>query len=458
MSTPTAAPASAPDQLDDDTIAVPKSDKPLSPRAPTAPNGDPRDLSGIDTSAIPGPLSAVPHLSQDALDAFGREMEALRAKHMDDLGERDAVYIRKVIKAQRRLEIAGRVLLEVGFVPPFWLAGVAALSLSKIIDNMEIGHNVMHGQYDWMQDDELNGRTFEWDTACPADQWRHSHNYMHHTHTNIVGKDRDIGYGILRMSDDQPWEPYYLGNPVYATFLALLFEYGVALHDLETEEIRHGRWDLKARIPMMQAIWRKVRRQAAKDYLLFPALAGPFFPVVLAGNFSANIVRNLWTFSIIFCGHFPDGVEEFTVEETENETRGGWYVRQLLGSSNLTGGKLFHVLSGNLSFQIEHHLFPDIPAHRYSEISVEVREACERYGLEYNGGPLPYQLFTVFRKIVKLSVPTAEEATAYADGSTAGRAVLAAGRTAGAVGRTAGSVGRTLLGAARARATRSTAA
>ncbi|EHN11826.1 putativeLINOLEOYL-CoA DESATURASE (DELTA(6)-DESATURASE) [Patulibacter medicamentivorans] len=413
---------------------------PLSPSAPDreasaaarrAARTDAGERRRIDPSrrVADAPLSAVPHLSQDDLDAFGREMERIRAKHVADLGERDATYIRKVIKAQRRLEIGGRIALELGFIPPFWLAGVAALSASKILDNMEIGHNVMHGQYDWMQDEELNGRTFEWDTACPADQWRHSHNYMHHTHTNIVGKDRDVGYGILRMSDDQPWEPYFLGNPVYASLLALLFEYGVALHDLEVEDARYGRWDWKARLPMMQAIWHKVRRQAGKDYLLFPALAGPFFPVVLAGNATANVVRNLWTFSIIFCGHFPDGVEEFTVEETAEETRGGWYVRQLLGSSNLTGGKLFHVMSGNLSFQIEHHLFPDIPAHRYAEISDEVREVCERYGLQYNGGPLPYQLFTVARKIVRLAWPTGAEADAFVASETGGRLAKTVVRT-----------------------------
>ena len=64
---------------------------------------------------------------------------------------------------------------------------------------------------------------------------------MHHTFTNIVGKDRDIGYGMLRMSEEQEWEPYYLGNPVYATLLALFFQYGVALHDLEVERMRSRR-------------------------------------------------------------------------------------------------------------------------------------------------------------------------------------------------------------------------
>ena len=166
-----------------------------------------------------------------------------------DLGERDASYIRKVIRAQRGLEAAGRGLLFVGFFPPAWLGGVTALSLSKILDNMEIGHNVMHGQYDWMKDPALTGKGFEWDTACPGDQWRHSHNYMHHTHTNIVGKDRDIGYGVLRMSEEQRWHPYYLGNPLYAFLLAVFFQYGVAMHDLEIERVTAGKAGLSQASP-----------------------------------------------------------------------------------------------------------------------------------------------------------------------------------------------------------------
>ena len=106
---------------------------------------------------------------------------------------------------------------------------------------------------------------------------------------------------------------------------------------------------------------------------------------------TANLIRNVWSYMIIFCGHFPEDVQEFSIEETKAETRGQWYFRQVLGSANLTGGKLFHILSGNLSFQIEHHLFPDIPAHRHAEIAPEVQEICRRYGVPYNKGPLPQQ-------------------------------------------------------------------
>jgi NADPH-dependent stearoyl-CoA 9-desaturase len=346
-----------------------------------------------------------PELTTEQIEALGRELDELRNQVVASLGERDAEYIRRVIKAQRGLEIGGRALLEIGWLPPAWLAGVAALSLSKILDNMEIGHNVMHGQYDWMKDPALDSRRFEWDTACPADQWRHSHNYMHHTHTNVLGLDRDIGYGVLRMSEDQPWRPRDLGNPVYAGLLALLFQWGVAVHDLEVERIEAGEVSLSDKRDVLRAIWRKGRRQVLKDYLLFPLLAGPGAPFTLTGNLTANAVRNLWSFTIIFCGHFPEGTHEFSPEEVEGETRGGWYLRQMLGSANLTGGPLFHLLSGNLSHQIEHHLFPDIPAHRYAEIARDVREICERYGLPYNAGPLHKQFGSVVRKIVKLALP-----------------------------------------------------
>ena len=346
-----------------------------------------------------------PALSPEQITALGEELDALRKRVLDDLGERDVEYIRKLIRVQRSLELGGRGLLFASFLPPAWLGGVAALSLSKILDNMEIGHNVMHGQYDWTGDPELSSRSFEWDTACPADQWRHSHNYIHHTYTNVLGQDRDIGYGILRMSEEEPWQPRWLGNPLYALALALLFQYGVALHDLELERLGKGEPGAGSRTQLLRSISRKVRGQTLKDYVLFPLLAGPQAPLVLSANMTANLVRNLWAFTIIFCGHFPDGAQQFSEEQAEQESRGDWYLRQMLGSANLTGGRLFHILSGNLSHQIEHHLFPDIPARRYAEIAREVRQICERYGLPYNAGPLHRQFGSVVRKIVRLALP-----------------------------------------------------
>ena len=350
-------------------------------------------------------------LTAEQLEQFGKELDVIRQRVIADLGEEDAAYIRGVVKKQKQFEVAGRALM---YLPPAWPLAVASLSISKILDNMEIGHNVMHGQYDWMGDPGLNSRMFDWDNVCPGEQWKYSHNYIHHTFTNILGKDRDIGYGILRMDEDQPWHPYYLGNPVYALLLMTFFEWGVAMHDLEVENLVAGKRKIAENAALHRGIMAKVKRQALKDYVLFPALTGPLFPLTLAGNVTANLVRNVWAFNIIFCGHFPAGVESFTEEECldsvgadgkPEESRGHWYYRQVLGSANISGSKLMHLMSGNLSHQIEHHLFPDLPARRYPEIAEEIQEICERYGLQYNTGPLHRQLGSVFKKIVKLAVP-----------------------------------------------------
>jgi linoleoyl-CoA desaturase len=145
-----------------------------------------------------------------------------------------------------------------------------------------------------------------------------------------------------------------------------------------------------------------MRGQLLKDYLLFPLLAGPFFVTVLLANLAANVIRNVWAFAIICCGHFPSDVPSFAEEDTRGETRAAWYVRQVIGSANINGGRLFHILSGNLSHQIEHHLFPDLPAHRYARLAVEVRALCVQYGVPYHTGSFPHQLGSVAMRIYRM--------------------------------------------------------
>jgi linoleoyl-CoA desaturase len=321
------------------------------------------------------------------------------------LGENDARYIRRVIAAQRGLEVAGRTALFASLLPPAWLAGTAMLATAKILENMEIGHNVLHGQWDWMRDPEIHSTTWEWDAVSPADQWKNSHNYLHHTYTNVLGKDRDIGYVLVRVSPQQPWHPVHLAQPFYNAGLAAVFEWGIALFDTELERAWRGEKTWREVLTRFRGVVRKATRQIIKDYVAFPTLAGPAFLPVLFGNLAANTARNVWGHTIIFCGHFPDGAEVFTEEDLEGETRGAWYLRQLLGSANITGGPLFHLMSGNLSHQIEHHLFPDLPSNRYAELAPQVRALCERFGLPYTTGSLTRQTASVWRRIIRLALP-----------------------------------------------------
>jgi fatty acid desaturase len=350
-------------------------------------------------------IKAYAHLTSADVEALGAELDALRAEIEQSRGESDAAYIRRVIKLQRGLAASGRATLMFSLFPPAWFAGTALLSLAKIIENMEIGHNVIHGQWDWMNDPEIHSSTWEWDMVGTSEDWKHSHNYIHHTFTNIVGKDRDVGYGLLRVTRDYRWKPKNLAQPVIYAALATLFEFGIAFHDIDVSSIKKGKKSKEAAKAQLGKVGRKVRKQLLKDYVLFPALSGPAFVSTLTANATANVVRNLWSNAVIFCGHFPDGAEKFTLAEYESETHAEWYLRQMLGSANFHGGKLMTFMTGALNYQIEHHMFPDLPSNRYPEMSVKVRELCERYDIPYTTGPFLVQYAQTLRTMLKLSLP-----------------------------------------------------
>ncbi|MGX7731954.1 fatty acid desaturase family protein [Rhodococcus sp. 2H158] len=345
------------------------------------------------------------HLTEADVEALGRELDAIRRDIEDSRGERDARYIRNTIRLQRGLELGGRAVLLGSRRRPLWLLGAGLLGVSKIIENMELGHNVMHGQWDWMNDPEVHSASWEWDNADPSAHWKQTHNYLHHKYTNILGMDDDVGYGLLRVTRDQRWQPFNYGNIVYNALLALLFQYGVAVQHLELGKVAKGRDDRAETKRKLREVGDKIGRQIVKDYVVYPALTGKAWKSTLTANMTANVIRNLWTNAVIFCGHFPDGAEKFTKADVDNESQAQWYLRQMLGSANISGGPVMDFMTGNLSYQIEHHLFPDLPSNRYAEIAVKVRQLCDKYDLPYTTGPLAVQYFKSWRTIAKLSLP-----------------------------------------------------
>jgi linoleoyl-CoA desaturase len=393
-------------------------------------------------------------LTPEQIEELGREFDAIHDEVFAELGDRDRRYITSMIEMHRRLVVLGRILLLGSRHRPAWIVGTSMLSLAKILENMEIGHNVMHGQWDWMNDPQINSSTWDWDSASTAEAWKHSHNYVHHTYTNIRGKDRDLGYEIMRIDPHQNWHPVYLAQPFYNLVLAALFEWGVASHDLDFEAIKKGEKSKEQVRRELKGMARKARLQITKDYIVFPVLSGlaavaadvaaaslrsrrqsrgrrawnglrrrksrargivqevfesgtfqRTFKSTLKADVTANVVRNVWAYAIIFCGHFPDQTYTFSQEEAADEGRGGFYVRQLLGAANIEGSALFHVISGNLGYQVEHHLYPDMPSTRYAEIAPRVKELCERYELPYNTGPFLSQFGGVQRTILRLAFP-----------------------------------------------------
>ncbi|MBK5306136.1 MAG: acyl-CoA desaturase [Frankiaceae bacterium] len=351
------------------------------------------------------PDNAIAHLSPADIEELGRSLDAIREQVVGSRGADDAAYIRKVIDVQRKLELTSRAVLLFSLFPPAWLAGTTGLSIAKILENMEIGHNILHGQWDWMRDPKIHSTTWEWDNATPADMWKHSHNELHHAYTNVLGKDNDLGYGIMRVDEDQRWSPFYLGQPLYNFLNACFFQYGIAAYDLEIGKYLKGRKEKVAFKGQVTKVLNKVKKHALRDYVLHPLLSGPSALTTLGANATANLVRNLWTHSIIMCGHFPEGVETFEKTSIVGETRGEWYLRQMLGAANIDGGAAMHMMSGNLSFQIEHHLFPDLPSNRYAEIAPQVQALFEKYELSYVSGSFPKQLASAWHKVFRLALP-----------------------------------------------------
>ncbi|MCV7077889.1 fatty acid desaturase family protein [Mycobacterium szulgai] len=350
------------------------------------------------------------HLTSADIDALANELDAIRRDVEDSRGERDARYIRRTIAAQRFLEVAARVLLGASSRRWAWWTGSVTLGVAKIVENMEIGHNVMHGQWDWMNDPEIHSSTWEWDMLSTSRHWRYTHNFVHHKYTNILDMDHDVGYDMVRVTRDQPWKRRNGFNLVINTVLALGFELGIALRHLEVHEVfRKDPTERDAARARLREFSGKAGRQLAKDYVAFPALTslspGATYRSTFKANAMANVIRNVWSNAVIFCGHFPDGAEKFTKTDMVGETKGQWYLRQMLGSANFNAGPVLRFMSGTLSHQIEHHLYPDLPSNRLAEISVRVRELCDKYDLPYTTGSFLVQYGKTWRTLAKLSLP-----------------------------------------------------
>ena len=264
----------------------------------------------------------------------------------------------------------------------------------------------MHGQWDWMNDPYINSRNWDWDTASPAEAWRHSHNYEHHTFTNIRGKDRDLGYEIMRIDPHQPWHPVYLAPAALQPAADGLLRVGRG--DARPQLRRHPR-GREAAAPGQGGAAGDRRQGAAADRQGLHRLPGALRRARSARRWPPTSSRT----SCATCGRTrsssagtsPTRPTPSARRRSAEETRGGLYVRQLLGAANIDGSPLFHLLSGQPELPGRASPLPDMPSSRYARSRPRVRDICRRYELPYNTGPLRKQLGGVHRTILRLAFP-----------------------------------------------------
>jgi len=346
---------------------------------------------------------------------FGEELDAIKERTLARMGDEDVAYVRDLNRFSRAMEIAGRVLIHMSPEPVSFALGVAALWVHKQLQATEIGHTVLHGAYDKLPGAEaFASRTFRWDAPIDEESWRYAHNVRHHGNTNVAGRDPDIHFGTIRLTEQTPWNSrhrWQLPTALAIVFPNFLFFIGSHVCGLNDAYFDNGRPERLDFLPdrsreSMRGAWRAGLRKYVPyylyNYVLFPALAGPMFWKVLFGNVLAETLRNVYSAATIFCGHVGAEVASYPAG-TRAHGRGHWYALQVEAASDFEVSLPVSILCGGLERQIEHHLFPTLPPRRLREIAPEVRALCEKYGVRYRTGTWGETLRAALSQIAELS-------------------------------------------------------
>lgn len=400
------------------------------PAQTTEPTPGKRRPASTPRTGRPAPAPEAPEFRDaqaetERLARFAAELEAIRDRVQAKIGEEDVGYIKRVRRYSRAFEIVGRGLLWISFEPVSWSVGVISLWLHKQLEATEIGHTALHGAFDRLEGAEkFRSKSFKWRTPIDEESWRLVHNGRHHGHTNVAGRDPDIHFGPMRLNEHTPYRPIHRRQVPFSVFLAANFGFLInvqysGLNDQLSGNGRPEEFDFATeRSP--SELWNSAKRAFrkyipyyAREYVLYPALAGPFFWKVLAGNWLSETMRDLYSAATIFCGHVGEDVADYP-DDARPAGRAEWYKMQVEAANNFDVPLPVSVLCGALDLQIEHHLFPRFPTNRLREIAPEVRAVCEKYGVDYKSDTWPRTLAKVYRRLAQLSRPTPEEAAAAA--------------------------------------------
>jgi linoleoyl-CoA desaturase len=337
-------------------------------------------------------MSATP--SPATYRSLGAELDALKARVQAQLGAEDLAHVERIQRISTAAEIVGRVLLHVSLDPLTWSAGVAALWLHKQLEATELGHTALHGAYDKLPGAERwKSEGFAWDVPIDEESWRAGHNHKHHGNTNVAGRDPDIHFGPIRLTEQTPHTEAHGRQAWWLLFVVPTFGFGMNLHftgvaDVLADNGLSTKLDvLPDRKPeTVRAAWKRALRKYvpyyAKNFGFYPALAGPLWWKVLAGNLAAETLRDIYSAATIYCGHVGEDVASWP-EGTRPSSRGEWYAMQIEATNNYEVSLPVSILCGGLDRQIEHHLFPQLPPPRLRQIAPEVKAIAQRHGITY---------------------------------------------------------------------------
>ena len=288
----------------------------------------------------------------------------------------------------------------------FWtLAAMAALliAIGNVSRWSNVAHPVLHGAYDKVENVPFRytrtgfakglRRYVDWLDWIKPDAWAYEHNIMHHYH---LGEDEDpdnieINVDMVRKST-LPMFFKYLFVVLLAATWKLTYYAPNTLRILENKE-RRKKNQIEVKnleyTPFTKngrELWTKyVAPYALVKFVFIPALFLPLGATAMFNAFiitlMAEIFANLHSFLVIVPNHSAEDIYRF---EEPHKSQGEFYLRQIMGSVNYnTGSDLIDFGHGWLNYQIEHHLFPNLPLSQYQKMQPIVKEICKKHKLEY---------------------------------------------------------------------------
>ncbi|MFT6821370.1 MAG: fatty acid desaturase, partial [Myxococcota bacterium] len=399
-------------------------------RLPGVPMNPDTNTAEVVTLEPPHWSELIDPAAQDTarLRSFGKELAALNKRVEAELGDDDVRHILKLQRFSRTMEAVGRVLIHVSPGPISFSAGVLSLFVHKQLQTTEVGHTCMHGAYDRFDEiPQFHRKGFSWDTPIDEASWHNGHNLKHHQHTNVAGKDPDIHFGPVRLTEHTPHKEHHRRQLAYTLFVLFPhFTWTMNWHFSGLNDVYFGNgqpgergvddldflpdlsWESKK--AAYKAAFRKYIPYSLKNYVFFPALAGPFWWKVLAGNFIAGTLRDVYTAASIYPGHVGEDVDTYE-PGTRAGGKGAWYAMQAQSTQNYEVPWALSVLCGGLDRQIEHHLFPRLTPRRLRQIAPEVKAICKAHKVKYNTGSWGSILRKALGRVSQLAQPDTKSLT-----------------------------------------------
>jgi fatty acid desaturase len=327
------------------------------------------------------------------LEAFLADVRALRREIEASLGEEDLAHL-------RRMEAVGRAFTALGYLT----AGVAPNPLSAFAIAVGRGarwmlmHHIGHRGYDKVPGvpARYTSRVFargwrrflDWPDWMVPEAWIYEHNVLHHSYTGEL-RDPDLVERNMQKVNDA-------GVPTALKWIALGFYAATwkwtyyAPNTLRTYLHRHT-WKEGSEDPQaLPLAWSTLLKQSYLPYAglhfgAIPALYFLFGPwawfSALCNSLAAEVLTNLHTFLVIGPNHAGDDLYRF---EARPASKAEGMARQVVGSVDYaTGSDVVDFAHLWLNYQIEHHVFPDLPMRQYQRVQPRLRALCEKHGLPY---------------------------------------------------------------------------